>query len=62
MERFSVITLVILIFLLGFFYGFYQGDGIAPEDVPWGRNMMVNGDKLSSDEMLYTSMWMNQDE
>jgi len=57
-----MLTLIVLGVLAGFVYGFIQGDGIAPEDVPWGRNMMVGGDKLSSEEMLYTSMWMNQDE
>jgi hypothetical protein len=55
-------TLIVIMFLVGFLSGLYQGDGIAPEDVPWGKHMMVGGDKLSSGEMLYTSMWMNQDE
>jgi hypothetical protein len=57
-----MITLILIVCLLGFLYGFIQGDGIAPEDVPWGKDMMVNGNKLSSDEMMYASMWMNQDE
>ncbi len=57
-----MITLILILCLLGLLYGFIQGDGIAPEDVPWGKDMMLNGNKLSSDEMMYASMWMNQDE
>ena len=57
-----MITLILILFLVGLLYGFIQGDGIAAEDVPWGKDMMVSGNKLSSDEMMYASMWMNQDE
>ena len=57
-----MITMMVIMFLGGFFYGFYRGDGIAQEDLPWGKSMMVNGNKPSSEQMMYTSMWMNQDE
>ena len=60
-----MITLMILLFIVGLIIGAIQ-DYNDDTEVLWGSSMFTGGDKPSTEEsklqVMYTSVWMNQDE